>query len=201
MTTGYELQDLLDNLTTPYDKSDSSNNALLAQAHLDGFWTQFCDDLVDSRLQVHSKTATQYSLDRHALFYFVIRNAGETDSAFRARFAAAKLRRLASVTPDDILERVESIIGGVPGDVTIVENTDPDTGEYRGGYYYVEFDINKLLTAGYAGPSIAGLVDAVQDALSEASAAGILGEVLPSGGALWDDAAALWDDPSTLWGA
>lgn len=197
MTSAYTSQFeevYVDAETTPHP----TNLAKFFQALYDGYWAKAVADLDEIRTQMHLPTMTGDNLDRWAKVVRLQRGVDEADNEFRIRIYGATRRLFGGVSPDSIIEFAEAVLGAEPGDITIVENIDPDLGTYRAGYYTLEFSFSLLSQLGFDEVDFPDIVATLNEVLQQVSAAGVFGEVTTLGGAIWDTDT--WDDPEDLWG-
>lgn len=202
---GITVEDALARLTSPYQDTQfiggdafpmefdaelagESNNYKLAKAIVDGFWGEISTNITDLRRETNPETMTQGSLDRYGRFIGVKRNVGESDAEYRIRLKNAVKQRRGGTSHASILEFAESLLGATPGDIKLFENEDSNDA-YRMAFFRVEVAIETLENLGFTTPAEqTDIVNTLQSALKQISAAGIDVEVVTPTGDVYDTA-------------
>jgi hypothetical protein len=198
---GLTTAHLLRRLTTAYYKRSGGNNEKLADIFRQGYWEGIEDDLATLRTESMLLTMTDVEIIElwQRQWIDVAPRPDESLASYRLRVKGALARKVAGTHPNAIMEVVEGMIDGELGDVTIVENEDFDTGNFRRAYFYLQFPVERLTSQGFTDAEITQALADIEEVVNQLAAAGVLGEIKVQGGAEWDSG--MWDTAGDVWGS
>lgn len=193
---------LVSNLPTAYVGSPGSNNYKLATAAYLGIWKDIADTIADFRTLSHPSTSRGSALDTWGVTTLnKQREPGHSDAEYLLSLKGEVRRRIGGGTVADVIEFVDLVIGGGigPGDVTITQNTDPDTGDYQPAFYTVSINTSLLISKGFSAAQIPDALSQIESILNETAAAGVEAKVILEGGGVWDTD--VWDGAGAIYGS
>lgn len=199
---GFTLSDLKERLTNPYNtdevvEGDTFGDSfafdfgtkgrihLMLKTYQEGYWQRIIDNITILEREVVRDTKTGDVLDNYAEYLGLKRNAGEEDNHFRLRIKAEENIRFGGPHPDRILEFVEQLIDGEPGDVTITENEDID-GNYQHAFFRLQVDGDRLEALGF--DDLTSIASDIESLADRAAAAGVRVKVNTLTGGDYDSA-------------
>lgn len=205
----YDVETLMDNLTsaftTEYERNyvdaqttpHPTNVAKLMQGFVDGFWADTAETISDIRTNLHLPTMEGGVLDKWARVVNLERRLNETDAEYRIRISGAIRRRFAGTDANSIIEFAAAAIGADADDILYRENNSNNP--YVPAQFTIEFDLAILGGLGFNPSEYQAVVDLLDEVLTDMSAAGVKGNVVPAGGAEYDTDD--YDQPGDVYGS
>lgn len=153
--------------------AEDSDLRPLFEAWIAGWLDLWSQDLTDLETQLDWTTATGNFLRLHNRFYGAKAPDGASDDRLRFHLALELLRRQGAQPPEGVRSAIATALNTDPNQITLVENEDPDTGEYSPAQFYVTFDLSLLEGVGFAPSEFAEAFADIDRTLDHVAGTGI----------------------------